>query len=130
MDFFKTVAGKVVGGIVALVVIVAAISWWRMSPDTRSGLVLGTGKIVAWFCTMLLLPWATFFIVGWVGSFRSNTAGGILVAVYTALEFVLLLWLFDWSVRTAAAWTFVAVGTLLAAVYNLFVCDWIAERLE
>jgi len=130
MDFLKTVAGKVVGGIVALVVLIGVISWWRMSGDTKAAIMLGTGKIVAWFATVILLPWATFFIIGGVNRLQSNLAGGLLVAGYTILELVLLLWLFDWSVRGAAAWTFIAVGTLVAAVYNLFACDWIAEKLE
>jgi hypothetical protein len=51
------------------------------------------------------------------------------VAVYSLLEFFMLLWLFDWSIPGAAAWTFVTVGGLVAAVYNLFTCDWIAEKV-
>lgn len=130
MDFFKTVAGKVVGGIVALIVLIAAISWLRMSSDTRGALVLGTGKIVAWVLTVVLLPWASFFVIGWVATFRSNLAGGVLVAIISALELVLLLWMFDWHPGGTTAWTFVGVGTLVAAVYNLFVSDWLAERFE
>ncbi len=130
MDFLKTVAGKLVGGLVALMVIIGAISWWRMSSQTKDAVMRTSGNVVAWTGIVLLLPWGTFFIVSWVGRMRSNLAGGILVAVYTALELVVLLWLFGWSIGGAAAWTFVGVGTLVAAVYNLFACDWIAEKLE
>jgi hypothetical protein len=60
---------------------------------------------------------------------ESNLAGGALVVVYTALEMVLLAWLFNWSVAGATGWTFMGFGCLLAAVYNLFTCDWIAEKV-
>ena len=129
MDFLKTVTGKIVSGLVALAVIAAAISWWQMDPDTRHMLVTGTGKIVAWVLAVLVLPWATFFVSVRAGKFDSNLAGGALVLTYTAIELVLLAWLFDWQIRGAAGWTFVIAGGLLAAVYNLFTCDWIAEKL-
>jgi len=130
MDLLKTITGKVAAGVVALVVIIGAISWWRMEPATRASLVHGTGKIIAWFGIVLLLPWASFFIIARVGKMQSNLAAGLLVLGYTVLEFLLLCWLFDWSIQGAAGWTFALLGTLLAAVYNLFTCDWIAEKLE
>lgn len=130
MDFLKTIGGKVAGGLVGLLVVIGGISWWRMTPATKDWLLHSTGNIVAWTGAVLLAPWATFFIISWVGRMRSNLAGGILVAVYTVLELVLLLWLFGWSMPGAMAWSFVGVGVLIAAVYNLFVCDWIAERFE
>ncbi len=129
MDFLKTVTGKAVSGLVALAVIAAAISWWQMEPASRSMLVSGTGKIVGWLLAVLVLPWATFFVSVRAGKFDSNFAGAALVFGYTAVEVLLLAWLFDWQIRSAAAWTFLVAGGLLAAVYNLFACDWIAERM-
>ena len=123
-------AGKIVSGLVAVAVIAVGISWWRMSASAKDALLRNTGNIVAWSGVVLLLPWVTMFIISWVGRMRSNLAGGTLVAVYTALELVLLLWLFGWSMPSTTAWSFVGVGTLIAAVYNLFACDWIAERFE
>src|SRR5687767_11271003 len=74
MDFLKTVTGKVVSGIVALAVILAVISWWRMDDATKHMLLSGTGKIFGWLGVMLVLPWALFFAAGWVGQFESNQA--------------------------------------------------------
>jgi hypothetical protein len=128
MDFLKTMAGKVVAGVVALVVMAGGITWWRMDDSTRHMLVTGTGKIFAWFGIVLLVPWATFFIIGRVARLESNLAGGLLVLGYTVIELLLLLWLFAWSVPGPAAWTFALLGVLVAGVYNLFTCDWIAEK--
>jgi len=129
MEFLKTMTGKIVGGLVGLVVVIAGISWWRMDAGTKNWLLTGTGRIVSWFGIMLLVPWATFFIIGWVAKMDKNAAGAVLVFVYTLIEALLLLWLFEWSLPGATAWSFFAVGTLLAGVYNLLVCDWIAEKL-
>ena len=129
MDFLKTVTGKVVSGLVALAVIAGGISWWQMDSDTKEMLLSGTGKIVSWSGIVLLLPWATFFLIGRVGKMESNAAGAALVAAYTIAEILLLTWLFDWSISGPGAWTFVALGGLVAAVYNVFTCDWIAEKV-
>ena len=129
MDFLKTMTGKVVGGLVGLAVVIAGISWWRMDSATKDMLLSGTGKIISWFGVMLLVPWATFFIIGWVDKMDKNAAGAVLVFVYTLIEAIMLAWLFGWSLPSATAWSFFAVGTLVAGVYNLLVCDWIAEKV-
>ena len=130
MDFLKTVAGKIVAGAVALAVIAAAISWWRMDEQTRQMLLSGTGRIVSWLLIVLIVPWASFFVIGRVGKLESNAAGAVLVGAYTLIEVLVLAWLFNWHLPTATAWTFLFVGALFAGVYNLFTCDWIAEKLE
>jgi len=101
MEFLKTVGGKIVGGIVALIVIAAAISWWRMDPAARQHILSNTGKIASWFGVVLFLPWATFFVSSRVGRMDSNLAGAAVVFGYTALEMLLLAWLF-WLV---CAWS-------------------------
>jgi hypothetical protein len=129
MDFLKTVTGKVISGVCGLVVVIAGISWWRMDPATKHMLLSGTGKIVSWGGVVLLVPWATFFLIGWVGRRDSNAAGAALVLGYTALEAMMLAWLFDWRLPGPTAWSFFAVGALVAGVYNLLACDWIAEKV-
>ena len=128
MDLLKGVVGKVVTGLVALAVVATAISWWQMDESTRSTLLTGAGRIVAWLGVVLAVPWASFFLIGRVARLESNGAGAALVLAYTAAEAAVLAWLFDWSVRGAAPWVFFAAATLFAGVYNLFACDWIAER--
>jgi hypothetical protein len=129
MEFLTSVTGKVVTGLVGLAVIVSAISWWRMDDATRDMILVGTGRIAAWFGIVLFLPWVTFALIGKVGRLDSNAAGAVLVGGYTLLELILLLWLFGWSLPGGTAWTFAGVGVLFAAAYNLFACDWIAEKV-
>src|SRR5262245_50907306 len=112
MDFFKTVTGKVVGGLVGLIVVIAGISWWQMDASTKQMLVSGTGKIVSWFLIVILVPWATFFIISWVHKMDTNAAGAVLVFVYTAIEATILLWQFDWSLPGTTAKMFYIVGVL------------------
>jgi hypothetical protein len=129
MDFLKSMTGKVVSGLVALGVIAAGISWWQMDPETRQMLLTGTGRIFSWLGIVLIVPWATFFVIGRVAKYDNNLAGAVLVGGYTLIETLLLAWLFHWHVPGATAWTFLALGGLFAAVYNLFTCDWIAEKV-
>ena len=129
MDLLKTVTGKVVAGAVTLAVIAAGISWWRMDEATRQTLLSGTGKIVSWLGVVLVLPWVTFFVIGRVAKLDNNMAGAALVLAYTIIEVALLGWLFGWSLPGPTAWTFFAVAALFAAAYNLFTCDWIAEKV-
>lgn len=130
MEFLKTVGGKVIAGLTTLAVIAGAISWWRMDEASKQAIVSGTGRIVAWFGVMLVVPWASFFLIGRIARTESNAAGGALVVGYTIVEAVLLAWLFDWGIRGAMAWTFFAAAILLAGVYNLFTCDWIAKKVS
>lgn len=129
MEFLKTIAGKIVAGLVALGVIAALISWFQMDPGTRHQIVSGTGRIIGWFLLMLVVPWATFFLIGAVARLRSNLAGAALVFLYTAAEAVLLAWLFSWSVKGAMPVVFFSAAVLIAAAYNLLACDWIAEKV-
>jgi len=128
MDFLKGVAGKVVTGLVALAVIATAISWWQMEPETRAMLLRGTGRIFGWLGIVLVIPFLSFSLIGRVSRTESNAAGASLVLIITAAEATLLAWLFDWSIRGAGPWVFFVAATLIAGVYNLFACDWIAEK--
>jgi FtsH-binding integral membrane protein len=130
MDFLKTVGGKIISGLVALGVLAAGISWWQMDPSTRQMLLTGTGRIASWLGIVLFVPWISFFLIGRVAKLENNAAGGALILGITIIEALLLGWLFRWNVHGATAITFFLAASLLAGVYNLFACDWIAEQLE
>jgi len=129
MDFLKTITGKVISGLVALAVIVCGISWYYTSPQTKHMLLSGTGKIFAWLGVVLVVPWLAFALIAWVAKFDRNAAGAALVAALTLAEMLFLAWLFSWTLGSATAWSFFVLGGLVAALYNLLTCDWIAEKL-
>ncbi len=129
MELLKSVGGKIVVGIVTLAVVAGAISWWQMAPVAREAVLTGLGRFAAWLGVVLALPWGSFFVIGRVAKRESNAAGAILVVGYTLIDFALLAWLFHASLSSPTAWTFAAAAGLLAGVYNLFACDWIAERV-
>jgi hypothetical protein len=128
VELLKTITSKVVGGAVLLAVAAGGISWWRMDEASHRMLLSGTAKITAWLGVVALLPWVTFFFTTAVTRAESNMAGGLVVAGYTVAETALVAWLFGWRIAGPAGWTFLLAGMLLAGVYNLLVCDWIAER--
>src|SRR5438105_4051577 len=130
MEFLKTIGGKVASGVVALAVIGGAISWYEMDPATKHAIVSGTGRILAWLGVVLAVPWAAFFVIGQVSRLENNAAGAALVLALTGLEAALLAWLFSWSIHGATAVVFFCAALLLAGVYNLFTCDWIAEKVQ
>ncbi|HXE51615.1 MAG TPA: hypothetical protein VN541_01295 [Tepidisphaeraceae bacterium] len=130
MEFLKSIGGKVATGLVALAVIAGAVSWFQMDPGTRHEIVSGTMRIIGWFAIVIVIPWVTFFLIGSVARLESNFAGGALILGYTALEAVLLAWMFGWSIRGGTAVGFYSAAVLLAAAYNLFACDFIAEKVE
>jgi hypothetical protein len=129
MEFLKTISGKIITGLVALAVLAGGISWFQMDPQTRHHIVTGTGRIIGWFMLTLVLPWATFFVIGAVARMQSNLAGAIMIFLYTVLEAVLLAWLFSWVISGAMPIVFYCAAILVAAAYNLFACDWIAEKV-
>lgn len=129
MELLKTVTAKVVLGIVALAVIAGGISWWQLEPAGREAIITDVGRFLAWLGVVLTLPWVTFFLIGWIARMESNPAGALLVLGYTLLEFALLVWLFYPSLSSPTAWTCATAAGLVAGVYNLFTCDWLAEKV-
>ena len=129
MSFLESTLGKVVTAALALGVVALGIGWWRMEEATQAAILGGVGATLAWLLVVLALPWASFLAVGWVGRQGSNAAGVALVVGLTLAELGLLTWLFGGSFGGGVGWAFAAAGTLLAGVYNLLACDWIAEKV-
>lgn len=129
MEFLKSTAGKILTAALALAVIGGGILWWQTDPASREAILSGIGRSVAWFLGVLLLPWASFLLIGRVAKADTNAAGVALVVGLTAGEALVLAWLFGWNFGGALAWTFAVAAVLFASVYNLFTCDWIAEKV-
>ncbi|HQY88610.1 MAG TPA: hypothetical protein PK402_08120 [Tepidisphaeraceae bacterium] len=129
MDFLKSIGGKIVTGLIALLVIGAAIAWFQAAPETRERWVGTFGRALGWSVIVIVAPWACFMLISWVARMRSNAAGAALVFGITLIETLVLAWLFNFSVNGTIGWIFAIAGVLTAGVYNVFACDWIAERV-
>lgn len=130
MELLKKIASIVIGGAVALGVVVGAISWFQMSPDDRSAILGTVGRVLAWLGIVLVLPWATYFVTTAAARLESNRAGAALVAGYTLVDLAILTWLMKFTLpQSTTLGVLIVLGLLVALAYNLLACDWIAERL-
>lgn len=130
MEFLKSIGGKIVTGVVALGVIAAAVAFWQSTPEQRSAFFGSAFRIVGWFVLVFALPWAAFMLIGYVAKLKSNAAGAALVFSLSLFEIILLAWLFKFDISGSVEWILLAAAGLIAAVYNVLTCDWIAEKLE
>ncbi len=130
MEFLKSVVGKLVTGAVVLAVFAAGYAWYGMDAAERSALAGGAGRVVGWIVLVSAVPWVIFFIIQRVARMDSNVASGVFVLLLTAAEAAALAWMFQFTIHGPAGWMFFAVGIVLAGVYNLLTCDWIAGRWE
>ncbi len=130
MDWLKGIGGKVLTAVLVLGVAVAGYGWYEADPATRSMFLSSAGKIIGWVLAVILIPWASFLVIGWVARKDSNAAGVMLVGSMTIIEAAGLMWLFDFGLKGGAAWSLAVAAMLFALVYNVFTCDWIAEKVE
>lgn len=130
MGLIQLSVGRFATALATLAVIIGGISWWQLDPATRSMILDTIGRSLGWLLAVLAVPWAGFLLIGWVARQQSNAAGLALVATLTIIEAVCLFWLFGFSLPGPAAWALAIAAILLAAVYNVLACDWIAERIE
>lgn len=77
----------------------------------------------------LLMPWVLFWLIGFVARKDSNAASAILVLTLTISEAIMLGVLFGFTNHSATGWMMFGASVLLAGVYNLLACDWIAEKV-
>jgi FtsH-binding integral membrane protein len=129
VEWIKTITGRIVTGGIALAAVAGGISWWQMDPATREAVVDNTARGAAWFVLVLMIPWLMFWLVSRVAQFDSNAAGAALVAGLTLLEAVALGALFGFTDHSPAGWGLFAAAVCVAGVYNVFTCDWIAEKM-
>ena len=129
MALLQRIAGTFAAALAGLVVVAGGVWWWRSDAASRDAVLSGVGRSTAWAAAVLLLPWVTSWLIGAVGRrAESNAPGGLLVAGYTAMEVVALALLIGGLPATGLTWAAFAAAALFAATYNLFACDWIAER--
>jgi hypothetical protein len=120
---------RVAAGVVTVGLLGGGFAWYQLNPDGFHAALGSAGRALAWLALVGVAPFATFFLTAKAAKMDSNAAGAALVAGYTLVEAVLLLWLFGWSVSGAFQWTLFLLGVLTSVAYNLLVCDWLAEKV-
>lgn len=124
------IGGKVVTAVLTAAVIGAAIWFWR-HPEQLAVIWKTLQLVLGWMGFVLILPWAGFFTVPWVLSKDSNAAAALLLLGYLLVDVLVAGWLIGgWRGLGALTWVVLLLGFLSAAVYNLKVCEYQAERVE
>lgn len=130
-----TTVGQYIGGKVISAILVVAgagtLIWFWRHPEQLETIWRTLKYAVAWIGFVVILPWATFFVTPWIVAKESNAAAYVMLLGYLVLDVVAALYLAG-GVRghNGLSWTVLIIGFLAAAVYNLKVCDYQAERLE
>lgn len=130
VDFLQTIGAKIVTAALGLAVIAGGISWWRMEQTERDAVLAATARGGAWLLIVLLVPWLLFWVIRRAAKADTNLAGALLVVGLTIAEAVWLGVMFGTRDASTATWTFFGAATVVAGVYNLFTCDWIAEKVN
>jgi hypothetical protein len=123
------VGGKVLTGIL-VVSGAASVIWFWNHPEQLSSIWAVMKSVLVWLGLVLVLPWATFFVTGWVVKKDSNLAGALLLIGLTLVDALFAFYLSDWSVSGALTWMVLLLGFLSAGVYNFLACEFQAARFE
>jgi FtsH-binding integral membrane protein len=129
MDLLKRIISIVAIGAVGVAGVALLVSWWQMTPDERAAAYGLVGRAVAWILVAGVLPWATWFFTSHAVKRESNTAGAVLIGLYTVIDIVLLGWVAKWTMPSGVSAVVCLFGVLAALAYNFLICDWLAERV-
>ena len=126
----KYVGGKVLAAVLTVAAILVVIWYWRLAPQDRAamwGMVRGA---LLWSGLVAALPWALFFVPDRVVRAESNTASAVMLVAYLVVDLALALYLMGGFPTNGWHRAIVVLGLLCAAVYNLIVCEFLAQRTE
>lgn len=123
------VAAKVLITACVLGGILAGIWFWRHPEDLRAlwGVIRLT---LTWLGFVAVMPWALFFVPPMIVKVESNAASAAMLMAYLVIDVLVALWLAGWSVGGTLGWVVLMVGFLAATVYNVLVCEFIADRSD
>ena len=108
-----------------------AVIWFWKHPEQLATIWAVIKYVLLWLGFVVVLPWATFFVTTWVAAKDSNPAAAMMLAGYTVADAIVAFCLMGGvSGHGTLTWMVVFLGLLSGAVYNLKVCEHLAERLE
>ncbi len=126
--------GQYVGGRLFTAIVVLATAgagfWFWQHPEQLQDIWQVLKRVLVWLGLVLALPWAGFFVTGWVVKKESNVAAGALLLGLLAVDALFALYLSDWGFEGALSWMVVILGLLSAGIYNYLVCDFQAARFD
>lgn len=125
--------GEYVGGKVLTAILIvtggAGLLYFYKHPEQWDALWSIIGRVATWAGIVMVVPWVCFWATHWAVRRDSNAAGVAVMTAYLAVDVTAALLLAGVHGHGVFAWTVFAFGFLAAAVYNLVVCDYQAERL-
>ena len=126
--------GQYVGGKVLTAILIvagaASVIWFWKHPEQLATIWSVLKGVLVWLGLVLVLPWASFFVTGWVVKKKSNVAAALLLIGLTAVDVLFAFYLAGGSVAGALTWMVLLLGFLTAGVYNFLVCEFQAARFE
>ncbi|MFH0909594.1 MAG: hypothetical protein V1929_12610 [bacterium] len=84
-------------------------------------------RLLIWLAFVALLPWATAFATQWALERKSNFTSFIVVSAYTVIDLAAALALTGFSVAGGGPWLKFLTAFAVAAGYNFWACERIAE---
>lgn len=122
---------KTVVTALAVVASLGAGIWFWRHPESLVAIWTVVKYAAVWIGTVLVLPWATFFVTRWVVSLESNRAAALMLLGYLFVNMMIAIWLMGGlSGHDTLTWGVVLLGFLAAGVYNFKVCEYLAGLME
>lgn len=127
----KVFAEKIVALLALLLVVALIVLLWLNyhALPTLGEVGLFFAALAMWFVVASVLPWATFFLVGWANKAQNNVPAILVLLFWASIDALLALWLVrGWP--AVGQWIVVVVAFLLGGLYNLIAANQIASRLQ
>mgnify|MGYP000725347478 CR=1 FL=1 len=127
----KALAERLVGLVALLLVIGLLVLLWQHRDvlPTLGDMGLFFLGLLLWLAIATILPWATFFLVGWANKAESNLPAVFLLLAWALVDAALAWWLVrGWPV--AGQLVCAVVAFLAGGLYNLIAANQIAARLQ
>ena len=126
----KYVGGKVLGAILTVAGILVIIWYLRLAPGSKDAMWSMIRGGLLWLGLAAALPWALFFVPAKVVRLESNAASALMLVGYLLADLAFAVYLIGSVPGGGWSRAIVVLGLLCAAVYNLIVCEFLAERAE
>ncbi len=126
----KSIGGKLLSAVLGVASILVVVWYWRLPPEARAQIWEMARGALIWLGFVIVLPWALFFVPARVVRAESNWISALTLLIYLGLDMAFALYLTGG--RMGAGWQTGAMilGFLIAAVYNLAVCEFLAQRAD